>query len=94
MSVGKLGCGAVTMLHPFGFSPGVTVTEFPAALNFTECPASMSFSEVGVRCSSRTRFMVMPFSLQPAMAAATMNVPASMRSGMMVCSTPWSLSTP
>ena len=76
------------MLQPFGCLPGVTVTEVPSALNFTEWPASMSFSEVGMRCSSRTRFRVIPFSLQPAIAPATMNVPASIRSGMMVCSTP------
>ena len=65
--------------------------ESPASLNSTRWPDSSIAEVIALRCSRDTRLRRTP---SPAIAAAAMKVPASMRSGITVCSTPCSSLTP
>ena len=78
MSVGNPGYGWVFMSTGETLFP-LTLTDVSSSDIST--PASLSFAVTGLRWSGTTLSMVMS---PPVIAAATMKVPASMRSGIMV----------
>ncbi len=81
MSVGKPGNGCVEMSA--GLNSGLPRTRMPSPSAVTSAPAARSLAITASRCSGRqSRTTTSPRVI----AAATSNVPASMRSGMTVCS--------
>ena len=89
MSVGKPGYGRVLTLQEYSVGRPTTRMESPCSI--TSQPISISLAEMASMCWGMMRFTV---TSPLVTAAAIMNVPASIWSGMMVYSVPCSRSTP
>ena len=89
MSVGKPGNGCVDTSA--GRNSALPRTRMPSPSATTSAPAARSLAMTASRCSGRqSRSSTLP----PVIAPATSSVPASMRSGMTLCSIGVSSSTP
>ena len=89
MSVGNPGYGSVASSSGFATPFGETVREF--VFSSTLNPQPVNALVIAVRCFGSARLIVTAF---PAIAPATKNVPASIRSGIISCSAPCNSFTP